>query len=276
MRSDAANAPERTGFKLIKEHVPGLYGLRSIAYIVVCFLVPLVPTYLINRIGWWMPLISAAAWNVLAFYLMSRMSRNAESIRERYLARYGDRAYQQFFYRYVVPVFSPCMLPFLMILAVGNNQFLPPLYPYDHVLYRTLSPWWLFVPVGVLLFAFSVWAMRKAINGGFDRDTELFLYIIYPEKSVPIRDGVYQYVRHAHYAEGIWMAIGAAFLAQNGMAFLMAFMLVLSYYGIAHAEDRELIRRYGASFEAYVKSRPMFFPRLRDLASLVRWVLIGS
>ena len=90
--------------------------------------------------GWWSPLISAAVWNVLAFYLMSRMSWNAESIRERYLARYGDRAYEQFFYRYVVPVFSPCMIPFLMILAVENSQFVPPLYLYDHLLYRTLSP----------------------------------------------------------------------------------------------------------------------------------------
>jgi protein-S-isoprenylcysteine O-methyltransferase Ste14 len=79
---------------------------------------------------------------------------------------------------------------------------------------------------------------------------------------------MYQYVRHAHYAEGIWMGIGAAFLAQNWMAFLMATLFVLPYYGIARAEDRELIRRYGVSFSTYVKSRPMFFPRLRDLASL--------
>jgi protein-S-isoprenylcysteine O-methyltransferase Ste14 len=276
MRSDAANAREKAGMKLIEEHVPGLYSLRSIGYIVVCFLVPFVPAHLINLIGWWSPLISAAAWNVLAFYLMSRMSWNAESIRERYLARYGDRAYQQFFYRYVVPVSFPCMIAFLMIPAVANSQFVSPLYPYDHALYRRLSPWWVFVPVGVLLFAFSVWAMRKSINGGFDRDTELFLYIIHPEKSFPVQGGMYQYVRHAHYAEGIWMGIGAAFLAQNWMGFLMAFMFVLPYHGIARAEDKELIRRYGASFETYVKSKPMFFPRLKDLGSLVRLVLSGS
>jgi hypothetical protein len=276
MRSDAANAPEKAGMRLIEEYVPGLYSVRSIAYMVVCFLVPVVPAHLINRIGWWSPLISAAAWNVLAFYLMSRMSWNAESIRQRYLARYGDRAYQQFFYRYVVPVFAPCTIPFLMILAVGNSQFVPSLYPYEHVLYRMLSPWWVFVPVGVLLLTFSVWAMRKSINGGFDRDTELFLYIIHPEKSFPVQGGMYQYVRHAHYAEGIWMGIGAAFLAQDWMGFLIAFLFVLPYYGIARAEDRELIRRYGASFETYVRSKPMFFPRLKDLGSLVRLVLSGS
>lgn len=276
MRLGAANTREKAGMKLIQEYVPGLYSVRSIAYIAVCFLVPFVPTHLINLIGWWSPLISAAAWNVLAFYLMSRMSWDAECIRERYLTRYGDRAYQQFFYHYVVPVFFPCMIAFLMILAVGNSQFVPRLYPYEHVLYRTLSPWWVFVLVGVLLLTFSAWAMRKSINGGFDRDTELFLYIMHPEKSFPVQGGMYQYVRHAHYAEGIWMGIGAAFLAQNWMGFLMAFLFVLPYYGIARAEDKELIRRYGASFEAYVKSKPMFYPRLKDLGSLVRLVLSGS
>jgi hypothetical protein len=71
------------------------------------------------------------------------------------------------------------------------------------VLYQTLSPWWLLMPVGIVLLFFSLLALRKSINGGFDSDTELFLYIIHPEKSFPIQGGMYQYVRHAHYAEGI-------------------------------------------------------------------------
>jgi hypothetical protein len=48
-------------------------------------------------------------------------------------------------------------------LAVGNSSFLPALYPYDHVLYQTLSPWWVFVPIGIILLAFSALAMRKSI-----------------------------------------------------------------------------------------------------------------
>ena len=112
--------------------------------------------------------------------------------------------------------------------------------------------------------------MRKSINGGFDRDTELFLYIIHPEKSFPIQGGMYQYVRHAHYAEGIWMGIGLAFLAQNWMGFIMALMMFLELYAIARVEDKELIRRYGTSFETYVGSKPMFFPRLKDLGSFVK------
>jgi protein-S-isoprenylcysteine O-methyltransferase Ste14 len=276
MTSDIAQAPEKTGMKLVEAYVPGLYSLKSIVYMAVCFLVPLVLAHLINLIGWWAPLISTAAWDVLAFYLMSRMSRNAEKIRERYRAKYDDRAYQQFFYRYVVPVFAPSTIGFLMILAVENNRFLPALYPYEHVLYQTLSPWWVFVPVGAVLLMFSMLAMRKSINGGFDRDTELFLYIIHPEKSFPIQGGMYQYVRHAHYAQGVWIGIALAFLAQNWMGFIMALMVLLECYAIARAEDEELIRRYGASFETYVKSKPMFFPRLKDLGGFVKLVLTGS
>ena len=276
MTSGAAQAPEKAGVKLIEAYVPDLYSFKSIVYIAVCFLAPLVLAHLISLIDWWTPLVSTAAWNVLAFYLMSRMPWKAEKIRGHYRAKYGDRAYQRFFYRYVVPVISPCTIGFLMILAVGNSSFLPALYPYDHALYQTLSPWWVFVPIGIILLVFSVLAMRKSINGGFDRDTEFFLYIIYPEKSFPIQGGMYQYVRHAHYAEGIWMGIALAFLAQNWMGFVMAFMMLLEFYAIARVEDKELIRRYGASFETYVRGKPMFFPRLEDLSSFAKLILAGS
>ena len=276
MTSSAAQASEKTGMRLIEAYVPDLYSFKSILYIAVCFLAPLVLAHLFNLIGWWAPLVSTAAWNVLAFYLMSRMPRNAERIREHYRATYGDRAYQRFFYRYLVPVVGSCTVGFLMILAVEDSSFLPMLYPYDHVLYQTLSPWWVFVPIGIVLLVFSALAMRKSINGGFDRDTEFFLYIIYPEKSFPIQGGMYQYVRHAHYAEGVWMGIALAFLAQNWMGFIMAFMMLLELYAIARVEDEELIRRYGASFEAYIRSKPMFFPRLKDFGSFVKLVLAGS
>ncbi len=276
MTSHIAKDPEKTGMKLIEAHVPGIYSFKSIVFIAVCSLGPLVLAHLINLISWWAPLVSTAAWDMLAFYLMSRMPRNAERIRERYRTKYGDRAYQQFFYRYVVPVVAPSTIGFLMILAVENNQFLPALYPYDHLLYQTLSPSWIFMPVGIVLLVFSLLAMRISINGGFDRDTELFLYIIHPEKSFPIHGGTYQYVRHAHYAEGIWMGIAFAFLAQNWMSFIISSLLFLECYGIAREEDKELIRRYGASFETYVRSKPMFFPRIKDLGGLVRLVLTGA
>ncbi|MBN1316226.1 MAG: hypothetical protein JXA42_12180 [Anaerolineales bacterium] len=84
MTFNKAQAPAKSGMKPIEAHAPGLYSLKSIVYITVLFLVPLVLAHLIDLISWWAPLVSMAAWNILAFYLMSRMPRNAEKIRERY------------------------------------------------------------------------------------------------------------------------------------------------------------------------------------------------
>jgi protein-S-isoprenylcysteine O-methyltransferase Ste14 len=53
-------------------------------------------------------------------------------------------------------------------------------------------------------------------------------------------------------------------------------MMFLELYAIARVEDRELIRRYGSSFEGYVRSKPMFFPRLGDLGGMIKLVLAGS
>jgi protein-S-isoprenylcysteine O-methyltransferase Ste14 len=53
-------------------------------------------------------------------------------------------------------------------------------------------------------------------------------------------------------------------------------MMFLEWYAVARVEDEELIRRYGASFETYARSKPMFFPRLKDLGGFVKLVLIGS
>ena len=82
MCADAAAPAGETGMKLVEEHVPGLYSLRSVVYIAVCFLVPFVPIHLINRVEWWSPLISAAMCNALVLYLMSRLSWNEMESRQ--------------------------------------------------------------------------------------------------------------------------------------------------------------------------------------------------
>jgi len=61
----AAEAPEKAGMKLIEANVPELYSPKSIAYVAVLSLAPIVVAHLINLLGWWAPLLSAIAWNVL-------------------------------------------------------------------------------------------------------------------------------------------------------------------------------------------------------------------
>ncbi len=117
---------------------------------------------------------------------------------------------------------------------------------------------------------------RDSVNGGFTLETELFLYIIYPEKTKKLQKGLYQYIRHPHYASGIYMCFGFALLSQNLMALILALLFAISYYFIAQAEDKELIIRFGLSFETYVGSKPCFLPHFKDLSSFLKLIFTGK
>ena len=268
---------ETSGIDILREYMPEITNAKPILLIVIPTVIIWVLIYIFNMIDWWVPLLMAIIANVLTYWTMSRISKNAEKIRKDYLEKYKKRAYAKFFYDYLIPAIPPNMAAFFLIVIVENNEFFPMVYPSygTNALYQPLLPWPLMVPVGIFLIAIYPFMSRDAVNGGFSIDTELFLYIIYPEKAKKLQGGVYQYIRHPHYAEGIYMCFGFALLSQNLMALIIAFMFLISYYGIARSEDKELMRRYGASFEEYVNKTPCFVPKLRDIISFLKLVFLS-
>jgi len=161
---------------------------------------------------------------------------------------------------------------------VENNAFLPMLYPSyrDNLLYRTIIPWQLAFPLGIFLIILYPLMSRDSVNGGFTLDTELFLYIIYPEKTKILERGLYHHIRHPHYASGIYMCFGFALLSQNLIALILALFFTITYYFIAQSEDKELIRRFGAPFETYMKHTPSFLPQLQDLKPFLKLIFTGK
>lgn len=75
------------------------------------------------------------------------------------------------------------------------------------------------------------------------------------------RKGLYQYVRHPQYlALGLW-GIGMSILWPRFIVLAsLSFMFVL-YYLLAKDEQRRMLHRYGESYERYMSSTGMFFPR---------------
>ncbi len=246
--------------------MPEIISIKTISLIVISNGIVFVLIHFLNMIDWWIPLLIAIIANVLTYWGMSRVSHNAEKIRVHYRNKYKNRAYAKFFYHYIIPLIPSNMAVFFLIIVVENNKFLPMFYPDygTNILYQSILPWQLAFPLGIFLIGLYPLMSRDAVNGGFSIDTELFLYIIYPEAAKKLQGGVYQYIRHPHYAEGIYMCFGFAFLSQNIIAFVIAIMFFVSYYGIARSEDKELVRRYGSAFEDYVKSTPCFVPRVKD------------
>lgn len=267
-----------SGIDILKEYMPEITSIKTLLPIIISTGIVLVLVHFLNMIDWWVPLLVAIIINVLAYWTMARISQNAEQIHKTYHNKYKNRAYAKFFYYYLIPAIPPNMTVFYIIIMVENNTFLPMIYPSyeNNILYQSIIPWQLAFPLGIFLIGLYPLMSRKAVNGGFALDTELFLYIIYPEKAKKLQGGVYQYLRHPHYAEGIYMCFGFAFLSQNIIAFIFAFMFYVSYYFIAQSEDKELIRRYGPSFEEYVKNTPRFLPKLNEMIPFLNLIFFGK
>ncbi len=268
---------EKFGIDLLKEYMPEITSVKTILLVIVPTVIMLFLVHFLNMVDWWAPFLVGIVVNVLAYWTMSRITRNAEKIRKRYRDKYKGKAYGKFFYHYLIPGIPPNMMVWFLIIMVENNTFLPMLYPSynNNLLYQTIIPWQLAFPLGIFLIILYPLMSRDSVNGGFTLDTELFLYIIFPEKAKKLQGGLYQYIRHPHYASGIYMCFGFALLSQNLMALILVLLFTISYYFIAQSEDKELIRRFGSSFEAYVKSKPHFLPQLKDLSSFLKLLFLG-
>lgn len=76
--------------------------------------------------------------------------------------------------------------------------------------------------------------------------------------------GPYRHTRNPLYLGSFLMGVGFAVAAGYwllGLAFLGFFLLI--YWPVMHREETELRRRFGADFERYAESVPLFFPLLR-------------
>lgn len=74
-------------------------------------------------------------------------------------------------------------------------------------------------------------------------------------------DGLYGVVRHPQYS-GIMLAVFGQIVHWPTVVTLALFpVIVLAYVRLARKEEQEMIRRFGADYEAYLQRVPMCFPR---------------
>lgn len=84
------------------------------------------------------------------------------------------------------------------------------------------------------------------------------------KKEILTTTGPYAYTRNPLYFGSSFLALGAAVAMHSvigGALLLIYFLLVYSF--VMRREERELRAKHAGSFDAYAKSVPLFFPRLR-------------
>ena len=268
----------KSGKEILKEFYPEMYGLKFRLIQILYFMFLIIVVFCIIRIHWFLPIIIQIVIGfIVPIASLGMASKNADKIRDNYRNKYRDKAYPKFVNRYLSWMMVPAAISYVIIVIIYSKNFFSPLYNFeDNPFYIALLPWQISFIIGILLLIFVGFLARTSINGGFDRDTEMFLYIIYPEKARKVEGGVYNYVRHAHYAQGAYLAIALAFFANNIMGFLLALIFILGYYSVGLIEDRELIHRYGAKHKEFMKNKPAFFPKVKDWKNYFKLIFTGN
>jgi protein-S-isoprenylcysteine O-methyltransferase Ste14 len=75
--------------------------------------------------------------------------------------------------------------------------------------------------------------------------------------------GIYRFVRHPQYTSlGAW-GVGMSILWPRFIVLTTLSIMFILYYFLAKDEEGRMVRKYGDSYEAYMRKTGMFFPRIR-------------
>ncbi len=247
------------GYELLKEKVPAFQTpWKSAAIItgwVLLFLLCMLFFWWIDSFAWYVPLVSQLFVAVICTGLAYLHMKNARKYRE----KYGERAYRNFFFHFIVPIFATWYALEFHPLLIGGEPLLP---------------FWAAVVLGVFFLLFRPLTILHIVRAGFDNIGHGFgIYTVYPEEGPQVSSEIYSYVRHPMYLGSLCVAIGFAFLRNNIIALLTALIYFIPALVEIRLEDNELIKRYGEKHREYIKSTGALFPR--DILGFFKFLFLG-
>lgn len=191
----------------------------------------------------WINFIALIIGGVLmsVFYLMSVRPAALEK-------KIGPRAYKlSATYRAICGIFMG---------TVVVNYILYPHYPLPLDPFATTFAWryWVSILIAVLIAIPSAYLMvRSSIDAGREALT--------PDKSHTMYGGIYEKIRHPMAVGEVLLWWVMAFLINSPFLVLLSFVWLPVWWLWCVTEERDLVLRYGAPFEAYCARTGMFFPK---------------
>jgi protein-S-isoprenylcysteine O-methyltransferase Ste14 len=119
------------------------------------------------------------------------------------------------------------------------------------------------IGLGILLLVVSA-ALRRSFSKHLRRNILLGVPELAPAKhGIPLlTDGAYGRIRHPRYVQLFLAVIGFAFLCNYLAVYLLIPVLAAMLYFVIRFEERELLQRFGAEYEAYCTRVPRFISNL--------------
>ena len=119
------------------------------------------------------------------------------------------------------------------------------------------------IGLGILLLVVSV-TLRRRVTKHLRHSILVGVPELAPEeRGTPLlTEGVYSRIRHPRYVQLFLAVIGYAFLCNYLAVYLLIPVLAAMLYFVIRFEERELLQRFGAEYEAYCARVPRFIPNL--------------
>lgn len=244
----------REEFKIFLEKVPALQSrikaFLSIIYLISLILIMVIYFFILDPIAWFLPILTQTFIAIIVSMIGYVHIKRATYYRN----KYGDLAYQKFFYRYMIPY-----------LVAWYALFFHPLFIFG----PKLIPFWINIPIGIILFIMFILINLHIEKAGFRMTTHgMDLYTIFPEETKIIRGKIYGYVRHPLYLALATGCFSLGFFANNYISLITAIIHLIPCIIMGKIEDKELIRRNKNVHLEYMHSTAMIFPLKRFLGFL--------
>jgi protein-S-isoprenylcysteine O-methyltransferase Ste14 len=202
--------------------------------------------------------------------------------KDRLKAKYGQRSYQHIFLVGFAGI--SCVLSLAVNLFIHYWSFSSLFWMHSPLKFLTIRPEQYFYTLGSLVFwakiTLSVFflslgiamILRSLLTFGFDYMTVLYLY--FPKESKIQNHKIYSVLRHPTYTGALLIGLGGMFstLTLYSVIFYIVF-LVGFYIHIHFVEEKELIARFGPSYQEYMKKVPAFLVKPNKLGVFLGFLL---
>ena len=241
-------------YQIFLKKVPALrsFGklVLTIIYIFSLIIISILYFFYLNPIAWFMPIATQSLMAVIVVIIAYLHLQNAEHYRK----KYGELAYQVFFYHYIIPLLVSWYDLFFHPLFISGNRLLPYLIS---------------IIIAIVFFIIFILVNIHIERAGFNMITHgMDLYTVFPEETSIVRGEIYSFIRHPLYLSLSCGCFALAFIANNLIAILAAIIQLIPCIFVAKMEDKELLKRVGDAHKDYINSTEMFFPFKRILGFL--------
>lgn len=282
------------GFKKFREKTPWFSGKKI--YVLPVFVICLLSLYIAILIGFdslpgriaesnvspfllsLYPLVGVLVICVVGFVMVYQMWLQ----RDRLKMKYGSLSYQRICLVGFAGVI--CWLSLVINLFIPYWSFSPsfwigsplralvlPLESYVPVAGSVL--FWVRMALAILFSAIGIMMMIRSLQTfGFDYMTVVYLY--FPEESKLQNHEIYSALRHPMYAGALTVGLGGMFFTFTLYSIIFLIVFILAFYIHIHfVEEKELIQRFGKSFQEYRKNVPAFVPNPRNTGIFLDFLL---